>query len=72
MVSIFTIKTNKQQTETKGHKGTLGGDGSVCPLDCGDGVMAVVQTFKLSKLYASDIRSSLCISDTSIKLLKKT
>lgn len=33
--------------------------------------MGVVQTFKLIKLYASDVRSSLCISYTSVKLLKK-
>ena len=51
-----------KQAKTKGGKETLGGDGSVYFLDCGDGVMAVLQMSKLIKMYTSNACSSLYVN----------
>ena len=51
-----------KQAKTKGGKETLGGDGSVYFLDCGDGVMAVLQMSKLIKMYTSNACSSLYLN----------
>lgn len=57
-------QTNQtEKAESKGHEETLGGDVSVCDVDCGDGFRAVCELIELSTRITCRV---LCVGCTSV------
>lgn len=52
-----------RKAESKAHEETLGGDVSVCDVDCGDGFRAVCELIKLSTRITCRV---LCVGCTSV------